>query len=411
MNETATFSSLMLPEPTARQPWTMSKYAVKNNFQPLTKLIHKFSEQHSSSRVGLILEKLKNIKFHQYIMGNAIVLARLDEMSSGNAIVLARLDEMSSKLDSIDNSLRGKRGIDAARKYTVEIFLNDSSLGTGLVLREESDVGTHRFFVMTAAHVAIQALSKCSIHIKPICTGGQRILVMESKDEPEVFLPKSYVLDGFHDIGLFRVKDPCADNNTQRYSVEELNIENSHPFDVRYFGQTADVRMKGESISYENGRVRTTCHSKPGCSGTPIFSEDGKLNSLLHGDSKHRGKKMHSNSSDDEFSTFVHLDTVTGINGFHKANNVYSSIFKSMEEIHADEWVHKGEALSDEAAKFCTQIFTQAKEHEPAESEGKLQLAALLLIKLAFDDGEVLNRRDDGVLDAVAWHPPRSASS
>jgi len=190
-------------------------------------------------------------------------------------------------------------------------------------------------------------------------------------DNLQAFLPKDYIVDGVNDIGAIGFE--CASQEAGDLSFQTLQIGHEDPFDTSYFGRSSEFVFRGQAFfTSSRDRVGLSTHSKPGCSGTPLYSENGHLRCILHGEAKHRGGILHSASiNSKEISSFVYVDLIRECCRLEYWNEeliecVYHLENLSLNEMenpdkfavtfsvmHETDSFNYSEGMSDDAKTFC----------------------------------------------------------
>jgi hypothetical protein len=150
----------------------------------------------------------------------------------GNSIS-KQLSDMERRLmgeiTEIKDHLFAKRGDDIAKKVTVSIFhiiqtkkkfASSSSNGHGLVLAHN---GKH--YILSAAHVLVPLMSAGKIiEVKLQWVTGQAIIVAIKN----LFLPETYVTDGYNDIACVQITSKLPETETQAIELCDSNnlVEN-----------------------------------------------------------------------------------------------------------------------------------------------------------------------------------------
>jgi len=210
----------------------------------------------------------------------------------------------------------------------------ESILGHGVLLRCNKE---NRFAILTAAHVAILAFRSLENgYFKKVrFSSGTKYNIDEMK-QPELFFPHEYLCKGTHDVGVLLI----SVKGVSPAKFKNLALSNADPFFTEHFGRASDVQFKSTPTMVNKLRVRLPTESKPSCSGTPLFSPCGELLSVVHGVSKHRGRRGHTQHSGDgdNLSTHVYVDMVKKLGelvfwGKEYAKCVYHLEFLDEEEV------------------------------------------------------------------------------
>jgi len=221
-------------------------------------------------------------------------------------------DQILSTLDQILDRLDQIQGIPAQKKahaLTISLVETFGIFGHGVLLRCREEQGEKRFAILTAAHVAIVAFKSFQYgHFQKVCFSSGIEYMIDKDKTPELFFPHEYLCQGTHDFGVLviSIKGESPDK------FENLALSIDDPFVTEHFGRASDVQFKSTPTMVNELRVRLPTESKPGCSGTPLFSPRGELLSVVHGVSKHRGRRGHTRHSGDgdNLSTHVYVDVV-----------------------------------------------------------------------------------------------------
>eukprot|EP00533_Pseudo-nitzschia_delicatissima_P015483 CAMPEP_0197262158 /NCGR_PEP_ID=MMETSP1432-20130617/356_1 /TAXON_ID=44447 /ORGANISM="Pseudo-nitzschia delicatissima, Strain UNC1205" /LENGTH=389 /DNA_ID=CAMNT_0042726457 /DNA_START=333 /DNA_END=1502 /DNA_ORIENTATION=- len=244
---------------------------------------------------------------------NGIVYA-LDRLTSKVDQLTSKFDQLNSKVDQIKSTvdlIQGKPAKEKAKALTISLFSSISGasiLGHGVLLRCQDE---KRFAILTAAHVAVAAFhwfQKGEGHYKKVRFLSGTEFVIDEKTPAELFVHPEYVRKGIHDFGVLIVSFETMKSECQ---YQDLVLSSDDPFSMEHFGRASDVQFKSTPTMVNEQRVRLPTESKPGCSGTPLFSPCGQLLSVLHGVSKHRGGHTRLHSGDgNELTTHVYVDMV-----------------------------------------------------------------------------------------------------
>ena len=221
-----------------------------------------------------------------------------------------------------------------------------STLGHGILIK-----AGEQFFVQTAAHVALsfRQFQEQSFRLEISFLSNRRVLACNS-DDLKFFFRAEYITEGTDDIAFISTSFNSEDSeDIDSFEAVSLGIEQCDAFATDFYGRTFDVRFKSHAFLNSQGRrVGLAAPSKPGCSGAPLFSDDGKLLALLHGATKHRCKMKHSPSNHghhgartsddmDDMSTFVYVDMVQGVTGVKFWDGKYILCLMHLEDLNYAE--------------------------------------------------------------------------
>ena len=266
-------------------------------------------------------------------------------------------------------------------------------------------------YILTAAHVIPELLGEnAAISVRPLDFKSEINIEVEG-----VFVTKSYILSGQQDIGMVCFK--FTDRNYKKYNftIQEIDIELNDPCLLDedpsnryfYYGESVDLILEGQRLAPdeqpkatdpERFRVKTSCESKHGCSGSPMFSHYGKLHSLVHGVNKHRSKSKHSSElNGEEITEFIYLDMLKGIGRDHSIQYRQSEeshltrrfvmveprhyhLLRKMEAVDDEHWEKKalsiGENESGTHKIFLDAVKTEADTDHGSSLEDAVKLFA-----------------------------------
>ena len=189
--------------------------------------------------------------------------------------------------------------------------------GYGLALRIESICGTKRFEIDNSENGVFQ------------------------KFEPDIYCHKGERDHGSLIVRLINGPSPTAFKN--------LSISQEEPHNTEFIGRSRDFMFRGEAFTLlSSRRVGLGIPSRPGCSGTPLFSPDGNLLALLHGESKHRSSRHSSAKKNSEgLSDRVYVDMVKNFRDLRFWGDLYDDCFRAIEKLGEEDskepnrWLHR----------------------------------------------------------------------
>jgi hypothetical protein len=242
------------------------------------------------------------------------VIDELMEVKDELIEVNAKVSTIDSKMSTIDSKIESVMltAADATAKlHTVGIYqFHENKLyliGHGLLIKLD---GKH--YILSAAHVVVSLKfeDEEKIEIKWDGNGGKKATALVT----DCFLDKNYVEKGTHDIGLAMVS--IVDAKDEAYVDHREGKLRTYPLPISEDGQVGRAVI-GHGLIYLRGfcvhldsashRVMIQSMSAPGCSGCPLFDNEGKLVAIVNGNSKHRHSPAVRNLSNHVFADILGL--------------------------------------------------------------------------------------------------------
>jgi len=259
--------------------------------------------------------------------------------------VIFKIDRIDDKtieiLDRIEGTTIKQKAIEFAVAIVAYNPVDHKSfvIGHGLLLQ---GVETNEYAIVTAAHVIVDVLSykdhrriRIESIIKSVRIDDQKEIRLDNIIF-KTFIGDDYCEKGERDVGVLIVK---SDGNLPDYcSLKNLKLSQDFDLGSEVFGRSRDFHFRGTSFTIEKQtRVGLGIPSRGGCSGTPFFSSDGFLLSVLHGEWKHRGSRQSGVTEMEDLSNHVYVDLVNNLDGLHFWSDTYDPCLKALEELSEKE--------------------------------------------------------------------------
>jgi hypothetical protein len=215
-------------------------------------------------------------------------------------------------------------------------------MGHGLLVSLENNI-----YLLSAAHIIVMLAGSSSIEIgfvAPIWTWKVTC--------GTVFVPRSYVENGSHDLGLLLVQSPSEDIPKFQSTLPNFLDNPAQVIGLELLGHGL-VHLRGNAIaSNDTGRILLHTPSVPGCSGAPVFGPSGELVALVHGNSKHRLGRHGFNHEDESVSPYLYADVLAREIDFLAVPDNLIPTLMAIEDVDVDEdWV-KNSNCSPSDLKF-----------------------------------------------------------
>ncbi len=298
---------------------------------------------------------------------------------------------------------------EVSKKITVALMASDFCFGHGTLLKGKE--GPQDAVLFTAAHVALDAKSyhECGRFSKIRFANGQEYNIANKETfKLELFIHYDYIRTGIQDYAGVRLKF----DGEYHYAFQDLAISQAHPFESEFYGRSTEINFRSNAIRIvKEDRVQLSAPSVSGCSGTPLFSSSGELNSVLHGETKHR-TKLHSrddsepnsepNSKPDGMSTFVHVDIVREIGNLPPWSHKLVRCLCKLEMLDEKEAKDPSKKLIvKDASNQAKEFFREAESLFPAQKEffNQERLSVGAVCDMLVEENEQLNVEDSRTLE------------
>ena len=175
-----------------------------------------------------------------------------------------------------------------------------------------------------------------ALRIESIC-GTKRFEIDNSENGVfRKFEPDYYCHKGERDHGSLIVR---LINGPSPTAFKNLSISQEEPHDTEFIGRSRDFMFRGEAFTLlPSRRVGLGIPSRPGCSGTPLFSPDGNLLALLHGEWKHRSSRhSNSNKNSEGLSDRVYVDMVKNFKDLRYWGDIYDDCLRAIEKLGEED--------------------------------------------------------------------------